>query len=95
VDNTSKPNIPPTPQPKALPRLAHSMAYSMPAEKGVYNTPTTYRLSRGFPLLRRGVAVSAVPKFKALTLYSHTANTPTPFQTAQVGKNIAWPVGPK
>lgn len=79
----------------AAPRLAQSMAYSQPPQSGNFNTTATYRLGRGFPFLRRGVAVSAIPKFKGITLYSHTTNTPTPFQNTQTGKNIIWPEPPK
>jgi hypothetical protein len=87
--------IPPSPQSGNLPRLAQSMAYTQPSQTGNFNNTATYRLGRGFPFLRRGVAVSAIPQFKGITLYSHTANTPAPFQNSQVGKNITWPIPPK
>lgn len=80
--------------PKGLPRLAQTMAYVQAPQNGSFDTPTTYRLSRGFPKLRRGVSVSAIPKFKGLTLYSHIANSPASFQNTQAGKNITWPIGP-
>lgn len=81
--------------PGAAARLAQTMAYQTPVTTTPYHSFAAYRLSRGFPKFRRGVLVAAIPKFSALTIYSHTSNTPTPFQNAQVGKNISWPVGPK
>jgi hypothetical protein len=98
-----------TPGPRQLPRLAQSMAYTMPSTNGAYNNPTTYRLSRGFPMLRRGVRVTPIPKFKGLTIYSHTppagntgnpsnrAAVPTPFQNTKATTNshtYTWPIGP-
>ncbi len=108
----ANPNAPDmsTPEARKLPRMAQTMAYTMPTNNGAYNTPTTYRLSRGFPLMRRGVRVAPIPKFKGLTIYSHTppsgstanpanaAAVPTPFQNTKATTNshtYTWPVGPK
>jgi len=41
-----------------------------------------YRLERGFPYIRAGNSVVAIPQFKAANIFSHVAqNAPAPFAT--------------
>lgn len=58
------------------------------------NDPQLFRLRRGnLPVLRRGVAVASVPKFKGITLYAQVqANAPAQFRSSTTSNTIInWP----
>lgn len=75
---------------------ARDMAYGGSNENANGTTLTQgYRLRRGFPYMRAGRNVSAIPQFKTLAIYSHTTNAPGTFQTSTTGVKIQWPVPPK
>ena len=68
-----------------------SIAYGSSGK--TFDHPHLYRVERGFPYLRNGKLVQAIPQFKSLTLYSITvANAPTnQFNTTTTPAAINYP----
>lgn len=69
----------------------NSMAYGSSTRTA--DVPHLYRVERGYPYLRHGKLVQAIPQWKSLTLYSvTTANAPTSaFNTTTTPKSISYP----
>lgn len=85
----------PMPVDRAPVSIAKRLAYggsTPPAE-----THFSYRMERGRPFQRAGKLVSAIPQFKALTIYSPVnSNSPNPsFQTTAKPVAVAYPAKPK
>ena len=76
---------------------AKDLAYAGRSGSFASSDPQVFRLRRGnLPTLRNGKAVSAVPQFRGITLYSQTAgNAPAPFATANSNTVINWPQNKK
>lgn len=89
-------DAPPDPQPEATPERetpAKDLAY-----KGVANPVghNLYRLERGFPFQRAGKTITALPQFRALTLFAPSnASGLTSFATTTTNVKITYPKAAK
>lgn len=73
------------------PKIAKQFAYQGWKANPIISR--VYRLERGFPFLRAGRPVVAIPQFKGVTLVSHTTtNVPKTFQSPATNTAIKWPL---